>query len=55
MIVVIDSTDKERLNVAKDELWRMLAHEDLAKAAVLVYANKQDVKGKEDSVMWTNI
>lgn len=47
MIVVIDSTDKERLSVAKEELWRMLSHEDLAKAAVLVYANKQDVKGKK--------
>mgnify|MGYP002716546227 CR=1 FL=1 len=45
MIVVIDSTDKERLFMAKEELWRMLAHEDLAKAAVLIYANKQDVKG----------
>ncbi|KAK6621182.1 ADP-ribosylation factor-like protein 5B [Polyplax serrata] len=45
VIVVIDSTDKERLIMAKEELWRMLSHEDLAKAAVLIYANKQDLKG----------
>ncbi|XP_022697300.1 ADP-ribosylation factor-like protein 5B isoform X1 [Varroa jacobsoni] len=45
LIVVVDSTDRERVPVTREELWRMLAHEDLAKAAVLVYANKQDVKG----------
>lgn len=43
--MVVDSTDRERVPLTREELWRMLAHEDLAKAAVLVYANKQDVKG----------
>jgi len=45
VIVVVDSTDRERLAVTKQELYRMLAHEDLAKTAVLIFANKQDVKG----------
>uniref|UniRef100_A0A7N8Y9P8 ADP-ribosylation factor-like 5C n=1 Tax=Mastacembelus armatus TaxID=205130 RepID=A0A7N8Y9P8_9TELE len=45
VILVVDSTDRERLTLTKDELHQMLAHEDLQKAAVLVLANKQDVKG----------
>lgn len=45
VIVVIDSTDRERLAVTREELYRMLAHEELSKAAVLIYANKQDLKG----------
>ncbi|XP_053114717.1 putative ADP-ribosylation factor-like protein 5C isoform X2 [Hemicordylus capensis] len=44
VILVIDSTDRERLTVTKEELYRMLAHEDLRNAAVLIFANKQDVK-----------
>ncbi|XP_053217417.1 putative ADP-ribosylation factor-like protein 5C isoform X2 [Podarcis raffonei] len=44
VILVIDSTDRERLTVSKEELYKMLAHEDLRNAAVLIYANKQDVK-----------
>ena len=42
---MIDSSDKDRISISKEELWKMLAHEDLRKAAVLVYANKQDIKG----------
>ncbi|KAG8248119.1 ADP-ribosylation factor-like protein 5B [Homalodisca vitripennis] len=45
VIVVIDSTDRERLSVTRQELYRMLNHEELSKAALLVFANKQDVKG----------
>uniref|UniRef100_A0A914W5Q7 ADP-ribosylation factor-like protein 5B n=1 Tax=Plectus sambesii TaxID=2011161 RepID=A0A914W5Q7_9BILA len=45
VIVVVDSTDRERLAVIKQELYRMLAHEDLTKTNVLIFANKQDVKG----------
>lgn len=44
VILVVDSTDRERLNLNKDELHRMLAHEDLQNAAILVLANKQDMK-----------
>uniref|UniRef100_A0A3B4VLR1 ADP-ribosylation factor-like 5C n=1 Tax=Seriola dumerili TaxID=41447 RepID=A0A3B4VLR1_SERDU len=45
VIVVVDSTDRERLTLTKEELHQMLAHEDLRSAAILILANKQDVKG----------
>eukprot|EP00045_Choanoeca_perplexa_P000845 m.16539 g.16539 ORF g.16539 m.16539 type:complete len:182 (-) comp10581_c0_seq1:229-774(-) len=45
VLLVVDSTDRERLMTIKEELYSMLAHEDLAKARVLVLANKQDLKG----------
>lgn len=44
VIMVVDSTDRERLTLNKEELHRMLAHEDLQDASVLVLANKQDMK-----------
>ncbi|KAL4659282.1 ADP-ribosylation factor-like protein 5B [Arapaima gigas] len=44
VILVVDSTDRERLTLSKEELHRMLAHEDLQNAAVLILANKQDMK-----------
>ncbi|XP_037078251.1 ADP-ribosylation factor-like protein 5B [Pollicipes pollicipes] len=49
IILVVDSTDHERLPVAKEELYKMLAHEELAKASLLVLANKQDVKAAMSS------
>lgn len=60
VIVVVDSTDRKRLPVTKEEIYKMLAHEvsdsvhqfminkyvqALQKASILVYANKQDIKG----------
>ncbi|XP_036409498.1 ADP-ribosylation factor-like protein 5B [Megalops cyprinoides] len=45
VILVVDSTDRERLTLTKEELHRMLAHEELENAAVLILANKQDMKG----------
>ncbi len=45
VILVVDSTDRERLSVSRDELHRMLGHEELSRANILVFANKQDVKG----------
>lgn len=44
VILVVDSTDRERLPIIKDELFRLVAHEDLQKASLLVLANKQDIK-----------
>uniref|UniRef100_A0A8C3EW94 ARF like GTPase 5A n=3 Tax=Passeriformes TaxID=9126 RepID=A0A8C3EW94_CORMO len=44
VIIVVDSTDRERISVTKEELYKMLAHEDLKKAGLLIFANKQDVK-----------
>jgi ADP-ribosylation factor-like protein 5B len=42
---VIDSTDRERISVSKEELHRMLESDELHRASVLVFANKQDVAG----------
>ncbi|KAJ3058881.1 ADP-ribosylation factor-like protein 5A [Quaeritorhiza haematococci] len=45
VIMVVDSTDVARLHISKEELHRMMEHEHLQKASLLVFANKQDVKG----------
>ena len=44
VIVVIDSTDRARISLMKDELFRLLGHEDLQNSVILVFANKQDLK-----------
>ena len=44
IIVVIDSTDRERLGTIREELYLMLNREELVKTSILVYANKQDIK-----------
>ncbi|KAL9317972.1 hypothetical protein ACSQ67_014489 [Phaseolus vulgaris] len=44
VIAVIDSSDRARISVMKDELFRLLGHEDLQHSVVLVFANKQDIK-----------
>ncbi len=38
---MVDSTDRERLSITKEELHRMLESDELCKAALLVFANKQ--------------
>ena len=45
LVLVVDSTDRDRLGLVREELYKMLANEELARAQLLVYANKQDVKG----------
>ena len=42
LIFVVDSSDKDRVELAKEELHRMLGEEELRDAVVLVFANKQD-------------
>ncbi|CAL5224183.1 g6824 [Coccomyxa viridis] len=44
VIVVIDSTDRARASIAKAELFTLLEHEHLQEAAILIMANKQDLK-----------
>jgi len=44
VILVVDSTDRERLPITKQELFRMLQSEELSQASVLIFANKQDIK-----------
>lgn len=45
VIFVVDSTDKDRMNIASKELHLMLQEEELQESALLVFANKQDQPG----------
>ncbi|KAI8910194.1 ADP-ribosylation factor family-domain-containing protein [Gorgonomyces haynaldii] len=45
VIYVIDSCDKDRIGTSKEELMQMLDEEELKDAALLVFANKQDMEG----------
>uniref|UniRef100_A0A7S2DEW5 Uncharacterized protein n=1 Tax=Octactis speculum TaxID=3111310 RepID=A0A7S2DEW5_9STRA len=45
IIFVVDSADRERLNVAQQELQAMLEEEELKDSILLVFANKQDQSG----------
>eukprot|EP00455_Lapot_gusevi_P044357 TRINITY_DN5527_c0_g1_i9.p1 TRINITY_DN5527_c0_g1~~TRINITY_DN5527_c0_g1_i9.p1 ORF type:complete len:183 (+),score=2.05 TRINITY_DN5527_c0_g1_i9:82-630(+) len=46
VIMVVDSSDRERIHIVKEELWRLLTHKDLEGALLLVFANKQDMEPK---------
>lgn len=39
---MVDSQDRERIGLARQELAAMLAREEMKDVALLVYANKQD-------------
>eukprot|EP01137_Pigoraptor_chileana_P019313 Opistho-2@80179 len=43
VIFVVDTNDRERCNEAREELQRMLSEDELRDAALLVFANKQDL------------
>jgi len=43
LIYVVDSNDRERISEAKEELGKLLSEEDMREAALLVFANKQDL------------
>eukprot|EP01017_Pseudomicrothorax_dubius_P045798 TRINITY_DN7977_c0_g2_i1.p1 TRINITY_DN7977_c0_g2~~TRINITY_DN7977_c0_g2_i1.p1 ORF type:complete len:189 (+),score=29.72 TRINITY_DN7977_c0_g2_i1:28-594(+) len=45
LIFVIDSNDRERIEEAKTELYKLLEEEELRKTTLLVFANKQDLAG----------
>ncbi|GAX84652.1 hypothetical protein CEUSTIGMA_g12073.t1 [Chlamydomonas eustigma] len=44
IVMVVDSTDRARVGVAKSELFNLLENEELSKVPILVLANKQDLK-----------
>ncbi|KAJ2538003.1 Arf GTPase arf1 [Coemansia sp. RSA 1933] len=48
IIFVVDSNDLDRMNEARDELQRMLNEDELRDAALLVFANKQDLPNALD-------
>ena len=45
IIYVVDSTDRDRMGVAKHELFALLDEDELQKSLLLIYANKQDLPG----------
>ena len=55
VVIVVDSTDRARISIVRDELFRLLEHEELQPSVVLVFANKQDVKGAMTPAEITNL
>ena len=45
LIFIVDSNDKDRIEEAKEELYKMLQEEELKDSVILVLANKQDLPG----------
>lgn len=45
LIWVVDSADRARLQICREELNNLLGQEKLAGASLLIFANKQDVRG----------
>merc|ERR1739849_351 len=43
LIFVVDSNDRDRIEDAKEELTKMLNEDEMRDAALLVFANKQDL------------
>ena len=41
--MVVDSSDRERIHEAREELERMLDEDELSSCPVVVFANKQDL------------
>ena len=48
-IFVVDSADKARIEIAREELHAMLAEEELKNAVLLVFANKSDLPKAMDA------
>lgn len=44
VIYVVDSSDKDRMGISKQELLAMLDEEELRNSILLVFANKQDME-----------
>jgi len=45
VIFVVDSSDKTRMKIAREELHKVMEAEELKDCKLLVYANKQDLPG----------
>ncbi|CAH0547896.1 unnamed protein product [Brassicogethes aeneus] len=54
LIFVVDSNDKERISEAEGELHSMLQEEELKDAALLIFANKQDLPNSMNSAELTD-
>lgn len=47
LIFVIDSSDRQRIDEARQELHRVILDREMKEALLLVFANKQDIPGGE--------
>merc|ERR1712054_72617 len=45
LIFVVDCSDTERIDEAKRELHKIISDHEMKEAIILVFANKQDLKG----------
>lgn len=52
LIFVVDSSDSDKIDIAKEELYKLLGEEELKGSFLLVFNNKQD---KEDSMRTTEL
>jgi len=48
-IFIVDSSDRDRIEDAREELFKMLDDGEMRSAVVLVFANKQDLPGAMDT------
>jgi len=55
LIFIINSHDEKRFELAKEELYKLLAAEELRDIPVLVYANKQDIGKITPEIMLTKL
>ncbi|CAJ0646034.1 13504_t:CDS:2 [Entrophospora sp. SA101] len=54
VIYVVDSGDRDRIGTSREELHAMLDEEELRDAALLVFANKQDIDNPMSAADVTN-
>lgn len=54
IIYVVDSTDRDRMGVAKHELFALLDEDELRKSMLLIFANKQDMPNAASEVEIAN-
>lgn len=45
IIFVVDTSDRERMDIAKSEMWKLLGEELLKEVPLLIFANKLDLNG----------
>mmetsp|Transcript_63195 Transcript_63195/g.73542 ORF Transcript_63195/g.73542 Transcript_63195/m.73542 type:complete len:192 (+) Transcript_63195:125-700(+) len=54
IIYVVDATDRDRMGVAKHELFSLLDEDELRRSLLLIYANKQDMPNAANEVEIAN-
>ena len=55
IVFVIDSTDKDRLDTVKNELFFLIQEEDLQGVPIAILANKQDLEGALSDIQISEI